>query len=176
MLTEERLQKIQELVEERKDELDQALESIGKDDQMPDYNTDRYNNQDRADYEEMVYGEKCETKGDNTTKAFNFTLKYGKNIRPNYVKIVCDGVTAVDDGKGNLIGAGVYGDVKRIQHFCKVHSYAKLIAETEGVDPKTLFILEAAALTHDIGIHICEQKYGNCNGKLQEISFIIVLP
>ena len=61
------------------------------------------------------------------------------------------------------------GDAKRIQHFCKVHSYAKLIAETEGVDPKTLFILEAAALTHDIGIHICEQKYGNCNGKLQQI-------
>ena len=61
------------------------------------------------------------------------------------------------------------GDAKRIQHFCKVHSYAKLIAETEGVDPKTLFILESAALTHDIGIHICEQKYGNCNGKLQEI-------
>ena len=61
------------------------------------------------------------------------------------------------------------GDAKRIQHFCKVHSYAKLIAETEGVDPKTLFILEAAALTHDIGIHICEEKYGNCNGKLQEI-------
>lgn len=23
------------------------------------------------------------------------------------------------------------GDAKRIQHFCKVHSYAKLIAETE---------------------------------------------
>ena len=61
------------------------------------------------------------------------------------------------------------GDAKRIQHFCKVHSYAKLIAETEGVDPKTLFILESAALTHDIGIRICEQKYGNCNGKLQEI-------
>lgn len=42
--------------EERKDELDQALESIGKDDQMPDYNTDRYNTQN-ADYEEMVYGD-----------------------------------------------------------------------------------------------------------------------
>ena len=26
------------------------------------------------------------------------------------------------------------GDAKRIQHFCKVHSYAKLIAETENVD------------------------------------------
>lgn len=42
--------------EEREDELDQALESIGKDDQMPDYNTDRYNTQN-ADYEEMVYGD-----------------------------------------------------------------------------------------------------------------------
>ncbi len=60
------------------------------------------------------------------------------------------------------------GDPKRIQHFCKVHSYAKLIAEAEKVDGKTLFIIETAALTHDIGIHICEEKYGNCGGKLQE--------
>ena len=60
------------------------------------------------------------------------------------------------------------GDAKRIQHFCKVHSYAKLIAETEKVDADCLFILEAAALTHDIGIHLCEEKYGDCNGKLQE--------
>lgn len=59
-------------------------------------------------------------------------------------------------------------DAKRIQHFCKVHSYAKLIAETETVDKKCLFIIETAALTHDIGIHVCEEKYGNCNGKLQE--------
>ena len=54
-------------------------------------------------------------------------------------------------------------DAKRIQHFCKVHSYAKLIAETENVDKKCLFIIET-----DIGIHVCEEKYGNCNGKLQE--------
>ena len=60
------------------------------------------------------------------------------------------------------------GDAKRIQHFCKVHSYAKLIAEMENVDEHTLFIIEATALTHDIGIHLCEEKYGNCNGKLQE--------
>ena len=59
-------------------------------------------------------------------------------------------------------------DAKRIQHFCKVYSYAKLIAETENVDKKCLFIIETAALTHDIGIHVCEEKYGNCNGKLQE--------
>ena len=63
------------------------------------------------------------------------------------------------------------GDAKRIQHFCKVHSYAKLIAETENVDKNCLFTIEAAALTHDIGIHICEEKYGNCNGKLQERIF-----
>lgn len=42
--------------EEREDALDSALESIGQDDQMPDYNTMRANNQD-ADYEEMVYGD-----------------------------------------------------------------------------------------------------------------------
>lgn len=60
------------------------------------------------------------------------------------------------------------GDAKRIQHFCKVHSYAKLIAETENVDKNCQVIIEAAALTHDIGIHICEEKYGSCNGKLQE--------
>lgn len=59
-------------------------------------------------------------------------------------------------------------DAKRIQHFCKVQSYAKLIAETENVDSETLFVIEAAALTHDIGIHTCEEKYGSCSGKLQE--------
>lgn len=60
------------------------------------------------------------------------------------------------------------GDARRIQHFCKVHSYSKLIAEQEHVDTDTLFTLEAAALTHDIGIHYCEEHFGDCNGKLQE--------
>lgn len=60
------------------------------------------------------------------------------------------------------------GDAKRIQHFCKVHSFAKLIGEMENLNADTLFILETAALTHDIGIHYCEEKYGRCNGKLQE--------
>ena len=60
------------------------------------------------------------------------------------------------------------GDAKRIQHFRKVHSYAKLIGESENLDSRSLFILEVAALTHDIGIHTCEEKYGSCGGKLQE--------
>ncbi len=60
------------------------------------------------------------------------------------------------------------GDAKRIQHFVKVHSFAKLIGETEGVDNETMKILEAAAYVHDIGIKPAESKYGKCGGKLQE--------
>ena len=60
------------------------------------------------------------------------------------------------------------GDARRIQHFVKVHSFAKLIGEMEHVDEETLKVLEAAAYVPDIGIKPAEQKYGNCNGKLQE--------
>ena len=42
------------------------------------------------------------------------------------------------------------------------------IRETQSGYKNCQFIIEAAALTHDIGIHICEEKYGSCNGKLQE--------
>lgn len=60
------------------------------------------------------------------------------------------------------------GDSKRIQHFIKVYNFAKTIGELENIDNKTLFILEAASITHDIGIKISEEKYGNCSGKNQE--------
>ena len=60
------------------------------------------------------------------------------------------------------------GDAKRIQHFMKVHDYAATIGSLEDVDADTLFIIETAAIVHDIGIHLCEQKFGSCNGKLQE--------
>lgn len=60
------------------------------------------------------------------------------------------------------------GDPKRIQHFTKVHSYARLIGIVEELDDASLFILEAAAYTHDIGIRVAEEKYGRCDGKLQE--------
>lgn len=60
------------------------------------------------------------------------------------------------------------GDAKRIQHFVKVHAFAKLIGEREQVDEETMEILEAAAYVHDIGIKPAESKYGSCNGKLQE--------
>ena len=60
------------------------------------------------------------------------------------------------------------GDPKRIQHFLKVHSFARMIGDKEKLDDVTLFILEAAAYTHDIGIKPAEAKYGKCDGKLQE--------
>lgn len=60
------------------------------------------------------------------------------------------------------------GDVPRIQHFIKVHDFAAAIAKMEDVDEETLFILETAAILHDIGIHASEEKYGDCNGKHQE--------
>jgi len=60
------------------------------------------------------------------------------------------------------------GDPKRIQHFIKVHSFAKMIGELEGLNSNTQDILEIAAIVHDIGIKTAEIKYGNCNGKLQE--------
>lgn len=59
-------------------------------------------------------------------------------------------------------------DPARIQHFVKVHSFAKLIGEEEHLEEKTLYILEAAAYVHDIGIRLAEQKYGHENGRLQE--------
>lgn len=60
------------------------------------------------------------------------------------------------------------GDAKRIQHFIKVHSFAKMIGELEEIDKNKQFILECAAIVHDIGIKECEIKYNSCAGKLQE--------
>lgn len=59
-------------------------------------------------------------------------------------------------------------DAGRIQHFTKVHAYSRLIGSLEQLDPHTLFILEAAALMHDIGIREGERLYGSCDGRIQE--------
>lgn len=60
------------------------------------------------------------------------------------------------------------GDAKRIQHFTKVYTYASYIGREEGISEKEQAVLEIAAVVHDIGIHMCEEKYGECGGKLQE--------
>jgi hypothetical protein len=61
------------------------------------------------------------------------------------------------------------GDAKRIQHFVKVHAFAKLIGECEKLPPRQLFILEAAAYVHDIGIKPAEKLWGRSDGKAQEL-------
>ena len=60
------------------------------------------------------------------------------------------------------------GDPHQIQHFAKVHAYAGWIARQEGLDPAAREILDAAALTHDIGIRIARERHGTSTWKLQE--------
>ena len=60
------------------------------------------------------------------------------------------------------------GDEKRIQHCIKVHSFSKLIAKGEELDKETIETVEAAAIVHDVGIKPAEEKFGKCDGKLQE--------
>ena len=60
------------------------------------------------------------------------------------------------------------GDLHDIGHFVKVWAYAKTIGALEGLDPDVQFILEAAAITHDIACPMCREKYGNAGGRLQE--------
>ena len=60
-------------------------------------------------------------------------------------------------------------DTRRIAHLVKVHGYARAIGLLEGLDDTTQLTLESAAVVHDIGIKVCEQKYdGRCSGDLQE--------
>lgn len=59
-------------------------------------------------------------------------------------------------------------DPARIQHFLKVYGFSRLIGHAEGLKPSLQFTLEATALVHDIGIRPAEEKYGSCEGPLQE--------
>ena len=58
--------------------------------------------------------------------------------------------------------------VSLTQHFMKVYGFAKSIGAAEGLSVADLEILEIAALTHDIAIKTCMEKYGRAEGKLQE--------
>jgi len=60
------------------------------------------------------------------------------------------------------------GDPKRIQHLIKVYEFAHVIGVKEELLAADLRILDMAAIMHDIGIRPSEEKYGRCDGKLQE--------
>ena len=60
------------------------------------------------------------------------------------------------------------GDVKRIQHFLKVYANARTIGINEKLPEDVQYLLEVAAITHDIGIKLSEEKFGSSAGAYQE--------
>ena len=61
------------------------------------------------------------------------------------------------------------GCPKRINHFLKVHSFAKIIAESENFEEPIKFIIETASILHDVGIKPSLEKYQSSAGHHQEI-------
>ncbi|MFT8350787.1 HD domain-containing protein [Clostridium saccharoperbutylacetonicum] len=61
------------------------------------------------------------------------------------------------------------GDPRRVDHFLKVFSFAKSIGELENLDKAAQGVLEVAAVMHDIGIKVSEEKYNSSAGNYQEI-------
>ena len=60
------------------------------------------------------------------------------------------------------------GNLHDIDHFIRVWTYARTIGESEGLDGETRFLLEVAAITHDIACPLCREKYGDTVGSHQE--------
>ena len=103
---------------------------------------------------------------------FSDTTKYGLKKRWHLLYTLC-GRSGEHNMKDNniLITEMIRyyaGDPKRIQHFIKVYTFAKMIGEKEKLPAGEQFILETAAIVHDIGIKPAEEKFGQCGGKLQE--------
>lgn len=66
------------------------------------------------------------------------------------------------------------GNLHDINHFMKVYTYAKTIAECEKVTREELEIIQIAAILHDIACPLCREKYGNTNGRLQEKEGVVL--
>lgn len=60
------------------------------------------------------------------------------------------------------------GSLHDINHFLKVWSYAKMIGEQEKLDSEMQYVLEVAAITHDIACPVCREKYGSTKAEYQE--------
>ena len=60
-------------------------------------------------------------------------------------------------------------DARRIQHFQKVYCFAKVIGQGEKLSERDQYILEVAAVLHDIGIHASEEQYQDTSGMHQEL-------
>lgn len=61
------------------------------------------------------------------------------------------------------------GNKTDVAHSLKVYAYAKTIGALEGLEPDLQETLELAAVVHDIACPLCREKYGNTDGKNQEL-------
>lgn len=59
--------------------------------------------------------------------------------------------------------------VHDVNHFMKVWGFARTIGIMEGLDPVAQETLELAAVAHDIACPLCRRKYGQADGRHQEL-------
>ncbi len=108
------------------------------------------------------------TQGQHPEKTADFSAAHARKTMPRTSRLEKD--SSMDDIDRIFLAMTEYfsGDARRIQHFVKVHAFARLLGREEGLNAETQFILEAAALVHDIGIKKAEAIYGSASGALQE--------
>lgn len=58
----------------------------------------------------------------------------------------------------NIMVEWEIGEPKRMQHFFKVHTFAKLIAQSENIKDDTLYTIEVAALVADVGVKLAKAQ------------------
>ena len=75
----------------------------------------------------------------------------------------------------NKMIAASNGNIHDIDHLLRVWAYARTIGELEGLDAETQYLLEVASITHDIACPLCREKYGNTNGKYQELEGAVLV-
>lgn len=62
-----------------------------------------------------------------------------------------------------------HGSMRDIAHFTAVWTYAKTIGELEGLDTHTQFLVEVAAIVHDIACPFIRVASGHADFKRQEL-------
>lgn len=75
----------------------------------------------------------------------------------------------------NKMIAASNSNIHDIDHLLRVWAYARTIGELEGLDAETQYLLEVASITHDIACPLCREKYGNTNGKYQELEGAVLV-
>ena len=64
------------------------------------------------------------------------------------------------------------GNTHDINHFMMVWGYARTIGKLENLSDEMQFLVETAAIVHDIACPLCREKYGTSAAPYQEIEGI----